>query len=261
MTMEIIPAIDLKNGKCVRLQQGKDEATTEYSADPVAVAVGWVQQGARRLHVVNLDGAFGRASGHLEILRRIVAETGVAVQYGGGLRSLEAVHEALGAGAARIVLGTVAIEDPVLLRTIVSETGAERCIVALDTVRGKVSTRGWTLVSNIDVLEAVRQLRSSGVREILHTDVARDGMMTGPDLDTLEAIACTGMAVIASGGVSSLDDIRALLDLHQPSLCGVIIGKALYEKKMTVREAVCLVEQFSHAPGSSSSRLPFSQIS
>jgi len=258
--MDIIPAIDLKNGKCVRLQQGKDEATTEYSADPVAVAVGWVQQGAKRLHVVNLDGAFGRASGHLEILRRIVAETGVAVQYGGGLRSPEAVREAIAAGAARIVLGTVAIEDPVLLRTIVSETGTERCIVALDTVRGKVSTRGWTLVSDIDVLEAVRQLSSSGVREILHTDVARDGMLTGPDLETLEAIARTGIAVIASGGVSSLDDIRALLGLHQPSLCGVIIGKALYEKKMTVQEAIRLVEQFSHVPGSPSPPLPSSLI-
>jgi len=258
--MDIIPAIDLKNGKCVRLQQGKDEATTEYSADPVAVAVGWVQQGAKRLHVVNLDGAFGRASGHLEILRRIVAETGVAVQYGGGLRSPEAVREAIAAGAARIVLGTVAIEDPVLLRTIVSETGTERCIVALDTVRGKVSTRGWTLVSDIDVLEAVRQLSSSGVREILHTDVARDGMLTGPDLETLEAIARTGIAVIASGGVSSFDDIRALLGLHQPSLCGAIIGKAFYEKKMTVQEAIRLVEQFSHVPGSPSPPLPSSLI-
>ncbi len=259
--MDIIPAIDLKNGKCVRLQQGKDEATTEYSADPVAVAVGWVRQGARRLHVVNLDGAFGRASGHLEILRRIATDTGVAVEYGGGLRSPEAVREALGAGAAQVVLGTVAVETPVLLRTIISETGPEQCIVALDTVRGKVSTRGWTQVSDIDVMDAVRQLSSSGVRQILHTDVARDGMLTGPDLDTLEAIARTGIGVIASGGVSSLDDIRALLGLQQPSLYGVIIGKALYEKKMTVQEAIRLVEQFPRASGSAPPSPPYSQTS
>ncbi len=259
--MDIIPAIDLKNGKCVRLQQGKDEATTEYSTDPVAVAIEWVRQGARRLHVVNLDGAFGRASGHLEILRRIAAETGVEVQYGGGLRSPEAAREALAAGAARIVLGTVAVENPVLLRAIVSESGAERCIVALDTVRGKVSTRGWTLVSDIDVMEAVRQLMESSVREVLHTDVARDGMLTGPDLETLDAIARTGVSVIASGGVSSLDDIRALLGLQQPALCGVIIGKALYEKKLTVREAVQLVGQFTPAPGSSSPGPSFIQTS
>jgi phosphoribosylformimino-5-aminoimidazole carboxamide ribotide isomerase len=259
--MDIIPAIDLKNGRCVRLQQGKDESTTEYSADPVAVAVEWVRQGARRLHVVNLDGAFGRASGHLEILRRITAETGAAVQYGGGLRSLEAVHEALEAGAVRVVLGTVAVESPALLQTIVSETGSEQCIVALDTVRGKVSTRGWTQVSDIDVMAAVRQLSSSGVRQILHTDVARDGMLTGPDLDTLETIARTGIGVIASGGVSSLEDIRALLGLQQPSLCGVIIGKALYEKKMTVQEAIRLVEQFPRASGSELPSSPYSQTS
>jgi phosphoribosylformimino-5-aminoimidazole carboxamide ribotide isomerase len=259
--MDIIPAIDLKNSKCVRLQQGKDDSTTEYSADPVAVAVGWVQQGAKRLHVVDLDGAFGRASGHLEILRRMVVETGVAVQYGGGLRSPEAVHEALSAGAERVVLGTLAVENPLLLRTIVGETGPERCIVALDTVRGKVSTRGWTLVSDIDVLEAVRQLSSSGVREILHTDVARDGMLTGPDLETLEAIARTGIGVIASGGVSSLDDIRALLRLQQPSLCGVIIGKALYEKKMTVQEAIRVVKQYPRAAGSVLPGPPYSQTS
>jgi phosphoribosylformimino-5-aminoimidazole carboxamide ribotide isomerase len=258
--MDIIPAIDLKNGKCVRLQQGKDEATTEYSADPVAVAVEWVRQGAKRLHVVNLDGAFGRASGHLEILRRIVTETNAAVQYGGGLRSPEAVHEALGAGATRIVLGTIAIENPGILKTIMRETGAEKCIVALDTVMGKVSTHGWTLVSDIDVMDAVRQLRTSGVREILHTDVARDGMLTGPDLGTLEAIARTGIAVIASGGVSTLDDIRALLGLYQPSLSGVIIGKALYEKRLTVQEAIRLAGQFPRVPGSSSSRLPHSRI-
>ena len=261
MTMDIIPAIDLKNGRCVRLQQGKDESTTVYSADPVAVAVEWVRQGARRLHVVNLDGAFGRASGHLEILRRIVTVTRVSVEYGGGLRTPEAVREALGAGAVQVVLGTVAVESPALLRAIMSEIGPERCIVALDTVRGKVSTRGWTQVSDIDVMEAVHQLIASGVRQILHTDVARDGMLTGPDLETLEAIARTGIGVIASGGVSSLDDIRALLRLHQPSLCGVIIGKALYEKKMTVQEAIRLVEQFSPASGSAPPGALFSRTS
>ena len=236
--MDIIPAIDLKSGKCVRLRQGRDDATTEYSADPVAMAMRWVEEGARRLHVVNLDGAFGRSSAHLGILRHIVERTGAVVEFGGGLRSLEAIREALDAGAGKVVLGTLALEDPESLRAILKEVGPERVIVALDTVKGKVTTHGWTNVTDREVIGVAEELKNLGVREVLQTDVSRDGMMTGPDIGTLSALCTVGLDVIASGGVSSPADVRALVDLKQKNLTGVIIGRALYEGAVALRVAI-----------------------
>lgn len=233
--MDIIPAIDLKNGKCVRLRQGRDDATTEYSADPVAMAVRWVDEGARRLHVVNLDGAFGRSSAHLGILRQIVERTGVMVEFGGGLRSLASIREALDAGAAKVVLGTLALEDPESLLAILKEAGPERVIVALDTVKGKATTHGWTNVTDMDVLTLAARLVVLGVREVLQTDVSRDGMMTGPDLETLRSLSGLDLKVIASGGVSSAADVKRLADLKQGNLTGVIIGRALYEGVVDLR--------------------------
>jgi phosphoribosylformimino-5-aminoimidazole carboxamide ribotide isomerase len=236
--MDIIPAIDLKNGKCVRLRQGRDDATTEYSAEPVAVAQRWVEEGAKRLHVVNLDGAFGRDSGHLEILRHIVEQTGVAVQFGGGLRSLEAIREARKAGATKVVLGTFVISDPSVLPAILRETGPEHCIVALDTVGGKVTTHGWTNVTDMEVVAVAERLAAGGVREILQTDVSRDGMMTGPDIQTLSSLSLVNMEVIASGGVSSAEDVSRLRNLNQKNLTGVIIGRALYEGAVDLKEVI-----------------------
>lgn len=232
--MDIIPAIDLKNGKCVRLRQGEDTATTEYSDDPVAVARDWFALGAQRLHLVNLDGAFGRTSDHLELLRQVAGQTSHPVQYGGGLRSLEAVRLALDAGAAKLVFGTVAVEDPEMFMKMMRLCGPERTIVAVDAKGGKVATRGWTDVTALDVVDFVRDLLGKGVREVLYTDVARDGMLTGPDTETLVRIARTGMHVIASGGVSSDQDVRALFELREPAVSGVIIGKALYERRVTL---------------------------
>jgi phosphoribosylformimino-5-aminoimidazole carboxamide ribotide isomerase len=236
--MDIIPAIDLKSGKCVRLKQGRDDATTEYSADPVAVAQRWEGEGATRLHVVNLDGAFGRASGHLEVLREIVRQTRLHVQFGGGLRSPEAISEALNAGAAKVVLGTYALEHPELLQALLAEVGAEHVIVALDTVKGRVTTHGWTTVTENDVLGVAQQLCELGVREILQTDVSRDGMMTGPDISTLTTLGTVALEVIASGGVSSVADVARLVDLKQNNLTGIIIGRALYEGAVDLREAI-----------------------
>jgi len=249
--MEIIPAIDLKGGKCVRLRQGRDEATTVYSADPVAMAARWAEEGARRLHVVNLDGAFGRSSAHLEILRKIVMRTGVAVQFGGGLRSVEAIRKALDAGASKVVLGTFALEDLSALPRILEETGPDRCVIALDTVDGKVTTRGWTNLTDIDVVSVAARLKDLGVMEILQTDVARDGMMTGPDLHTLNELCTIGLDVIASGGISSAADVVDLVRLEQNNLSGVIIGRALYEGAIDLRSLIRSLDAKPQSPDSS----------
>lgn len=240
--MEIIPAIDLKGGRCVRLLQGRDEATTEYSDDPVAVADEWVRQGARRIHVVNLDGAFGRSSLNLQVFAAMARRHEIAWQFGGGLRAQDAVDAALGAGAKKVVIGTAAISDRGFLRSVLGLAGPSRTIVALDAREGMVLTHGWTEATSVGVEELAREMHEMGVMEILYTDVDRDGMMTGPDLSTLERLAGIGPSVLASGGVSSVRDIVSLLGLGKFSISGVIIGKALYEKRVTLAEAFAAAE-------------------
>ncbi len=233
--MDIIPAIDLKGGKCVRLLQGREEQATEYSDDPVAVAAEWARQGASRIHVVNLDGAFGRASGHLDIVRRIARGFSGTVQYGGGLRSEADIEQALDAGASKIILGTVALEAPQLLETALSRYGAGRIIVALDARDGNVATRGWKNITEARLTDVARAMSQSGVREILYTDIGRDGMMSGPDTSSLPALAATGVNILVSGGVGSAADVLSLAALRIPAVTGVIIGKALYERTIDLR--------------------------
>ncbi len=240
--MVIIPAIDLKDGRCVRLTRGREDTATNYSANPVAVAREWWRQGARTLHVVNLDGAFGRDSRNLEILRKMATMVSVAIHYGGGLRSLESMAEALEAGARRIVLGTIAVEEPALLEEALRQFGAERVIVALDARNGRVVTRGWKAVSDLPVASLAQSVRTIGVKEILYTDVARDGMLVGPDLDTLAALSGSGLRVIASGGIASVADVRAILSLGEGRISGLVVGKALYEGRLILRELIEVVE-------------------
>jgi phosphoribosylformimino-5-aminoimidazole carboxamide ribotide isomerase len=237
--MLIIPAIDLKNGKCVRLLQGRDDATTEYSSDPVAVARRWQELGAKRIHIVNLDGAFGRASGNVEIVRRIAQNVAAEVQFGGGLRSKLDIEVAAAMGVRRLVLGTIAIENKGLLADCVRLVGADRVIVALDASKGKVATKGWTEVTDRPVLDVALEMEEMGIQEILYTDISRDGMMTGPDLATLKLLATeTTLKVIASGGISKRDDVLELARLGLKGISGVIIGKALYEGKIDLRQIV-----------------------
>jgi phosphoribosylformimino-5-aminoimidazole carboxamide ribotide isomerase len=238
--MEIIPAIDLKGGKCVRLRQGRDDATTAYADDPVAVASEWKRQGARRLHVVNLDGAFGRESSHLALVGRIVGAFGGGVQFGGGLRSAAAVDAAFEAGAVKCVLGTAALEDRPLLHDCLARFGANRLIVAIDGIGGKVATRGWTRVTGTGIVELAAELYKEGIGEILSTDISRDGMMTGPDMDTLASLAEVGLQVIASGGIANEEDVRGLLALGRPNISGAIIGKALYEGAISLASVIKL---------------------
>ncbi|HTO94258.1 MAG TPA: 1-(5-phosphoribosyl)-5-[(5-phosphoribosylamino)methylideneamino]imidazole-4-carboxamide isomerase [Bacteroidota bacterium] len=238
--MEIIPAIDIRAGKCVRLSQGREDAETVYDADPVAVAARWTAEGATRIHVVNLDGAFGRESQATDILKSIAASTPARVQFGGGLRTRDSVRAAFEAGAERVVLGTVAFEQRVLLAELLREFGTERIVVALDARDGVVATRGWKELTGVHVDVAADELRRTGVAQILYTDIGRDGMMSGPDIETLGRLSQKGLAVIASGGIASLQDLVNVIALGPKAIAGAIIGKALYERKVSLGAAIAL---------------------
>lgn len=232
--MLLYPAIDILDGHAVRLRQGHFDQSTVYHDDPLDAARAWAQAGARALHVVDLDGARGGTPAHLETLARIVDELGLPVQTGGGLRSEAAVRDALGTGVARVVIGTAAYEQPELLDRLLAEHGSERVAVAVDVRGGSVSAAGWTRDTGRGALEVVGALRERGVGAVIYTDVDRDGMLDGPDLDEVKRIAAAvARRTLYSGGVGSLEHLRALGALE---LEGVIVGKALFEGRFTVAE-------------------------
>ena len=233
--MILYPAIDIMEGQAVRLVEGVFDATT-YHADPLDAAKSWVEAGARFLHVVDLDGARSGSPKSLDHLRRIVAETGIPIQYGGGLRTVEAVRDALRAGAERAIVGTAAFKDIDFLDDIIATYGA-RIVVAVDTKDGMIATEGWTQTTQLPVVDAIQRLTSRGVRSFVFTDVSRDGKLTGPDLEAVKHVAAAVRGrFIYSGGIGSLDHLRALAQLRQVNMAGVIAGKSLYEKKFTVAE-------------------------
>jgi phosphoribosylformimino-5-aminoimidazole carboxamide ribotide isomerase len=233
----LYPAIDILDGHAVRLLQGDFERATQYAADPVDAANGWVSAGAQRLHVVDLDGARSGAPVNLEHVQRIVAATGLPVQLGGGLRSHAAIAAAFGAGVERVVLGTAAFADDALLADALAEHG-ERVVVSVDVRGGMVSTAGWTQTGSLPAVAAVAELMARGVRSFVYTDVDRDGMLNGPDLDGVAAVAqALEGELLYSGGIGSLADLEALVALRTPRLAGVIAGKALYERRFSVSEA------------------------
>jgi phosphoribosylformimino-5-aminoimidazole carboxamide ribotide isomerase len=234
--MILYPAIDILEGQAVRLVEGRFEDATTYHADPLEAARSWVDAGARFLHVVDLDGARSGAPKSLEHLRRIVRETGVPIQYGGGLRTVEAVRDALRAGAERAIIGTAAFKDVDFLDDILAHYGA-RIVVAVDAKDGMIATEGWTRTTQLPVVDAIHRLTGRGVRSFVFTDVSRDGKLTGPDLDGVREVSqAVRGRFIYSGGIGSLDHLRALARLRQVNMAGVIAGKSLYEKKFTVAE-------------------------
>ncbi len=245
--MILYPAIDILDGCAVRLVKGDFGASKVYDEDPLSAARGWVRDGAEHLHVVDLDGARAGEPVNLEHLRRIAGELGVPVQYGGGLRTLDAVDGALAAGARRAILGTAAFTDPDLLERALAKHGPERVLVSLDLRGSHVATAGWTQTTESGAAEAVAGLRERGVGELVYTNIDRDGMLEGPDIGDVHwvALAAEPMRVIYSGGIGELKDLRALADLppdprrpdQKPSLVGVIVGKALYERRFTVAQA------------------------
>jgi phosphoribosylformimino-5-aminoimidazole carboxamide ribotide isomerase len=232
---ELYPAIDVLGGKAVRLEQGDYGRSKEYDADPLDAARRWVEQGAMRLHLVDLDGARDGRPVNLGQLERIAADAGVPVQYGGGLRSVEAVEQALAAGADRVVVGTTAFTDPDALEAMM-QSGGERVWVALDVRDGVIATSGWMSSTETTAPQAAIALSGRGVSGFVYTSVDRDGTLGGPDVEAVQRVLeATGEApVVYSGGIGSAEDLRLLGTLP---LAGVIVGKALYEGRVSVREA------------------------
>lgn len=241
--MIIIPAIDLRGGRCVRLTQGQASAETVYSENPLSVAQRWVEAGAEMLHVVNLDAALNQKDAqNLKALERILYEINIPVQFGGGVRTRDDVRRLDDLGVTRIVIGTTAIENPVLLEHIVSEFGST-IVVGIDAREGKVALRGWEKISHIQAIDLAQKVAELGVDRIVYTDIARDGMLSGINLEATQEIAeASGLKVTASGGVASLDDIYALKKLQPYGVDSVIVGKALYEGVFTLEEALDAAE-------------------
>jgi len=221
------------------LRQGRPEEETVFSDDPVAMAEHWASQGAEWLHVVNLDGAFGLASSNLRVVEEIAAAVGVPIQFGGGLRTMANIEGALGLGVERVILGTVAVEEPSLVTEAIRRFGAERIVVGIDARRGRVATHGWQEVSSLAAIELAFRVRELGVERVVYTDIARDGMLCGVNVEAVRELAeRTELRVIASGGVSSLDDLRRLKEAEASGVEGVIIGQALYSGALELREAI-----------------------
>lgn len=240
--MILLAAVDILEGKAVRLARGEFDQRTVYDADPLDAARRWVEGGARSLHVVDLDGARSGAPVNLDHIRRIAAEVEVPVQVGGGLRTIAAVRDAIEAGAARVLLGTAAYQDVDFLDAAVAEFD-DRVVVSVDARGGKLAAAGWTEQTEIPLEAVIEHLNARGVRRFVYSSVERDGMLQGPDLDGARRVAEAVRGSYAySGGVSSLEDLRALVGLRQVNLSGVIVGKALYEQRFTVAEGQAVLD-------------------
>ena len=240
--MQIIPAIDLLEGNCVRLNQGNYNQVTKFSNDPVKQALSWQEQGARRLHLVDLDGAKTGLPINDASIRKITAALEIPIQLGGGVRSIERAEELLNYGLDRVILGTIAIEEPTLVTTL-AKRHPGKIILGIDAKKGKVATRGWINQSNIQATDLARSFIDTGISAIISTDISKDGTLEGPNLEALEDMAhASSVPVIASGGISSISDLISLLALESEGINGVIIGRALYDGTVDLNEALKAIE-------------------
>jgi phosphoribosylformimino-5-aminoimidazole carboxamide ribotide isomerase len=239
--MLIIPAIDLKDGQCVRLKQGRMEDDTVFSDDPVATATHWVNEGARRLHLVDLNGAFAGTPIHKDVVEKIaLAHPELPIQIGGGIRSMETIRHYLEAGVSFVIIGTKAVQDPEFVEQACREF-AGHIIVGIDAKDGMVATDGWANVTSVRAVDLAKRFADAGVSSIVYTDIARDGMMQGVNIEQTVALAAgCGLPVIASGGVTNLDDIRGLKG--QAGILGAITGRAIYEGTINLREAQSVLD-------------------
>jgi len=241
--MLIIPAIDLRAGNAVMLTQGKIDAETVYSKDPVFMAQHWQVKGAKRLHVVDLDGAFQGNPRNLETVKNIRSKVTVPVQAGGGIRTMNSIDNLIKLGIDYVILGTAAVENPELLREAADKHGA-KIILALDVRDSKVAISGWKETTAIDALELLTNAKKMGIEEIIYTDIKKDGMMQGANIEGIRSIArATKLRVIASGGVSNLQDVSAIKALEESGVTGIIIGKALYTGAIKLEDAIKIAEK------------------
>ena len=236
--MIIFPAIDIKDNKCVRLTQGDFDKVNIYSEDPYLMAKKWVECGAKFIHVVNLNGSRDEVGINDETLEKIATSVDIPIQVGGGIRDEKRVKELLDLGINRVIVGTMAIENKELLKELIEKYKAEKIVVSIDAKNGKVATHGWEKVSDIDSVDLCKELEQIGVKTIVYTDISKDGMLKGPNFDIYKELSQkTSLDIIASGGVTSIDDIKKLRDMN---MYGAIIGKALYDKKLDLKEVIDL---------------------
>ncbi len=234
--MQLYPAIDIKGGKCVRLTQGLFDNVKVYSDTPSKMANLWASQGASFLHLVDLDGALAGRSVNETAIRGIIEAVEIPIQIGGGIRTRQNVEELLKLGARRVIIGTKAVERPEFIRELIEEFGPESIVAGIDARDGLVAVEGWERVSSVSASELCAKMKEYGVRHIVYTDISRDGMLSGPNVAATKKLTDeTGLDVIASGGVSSMEDLQ---NLHEQGICGAIIGKALYEKRVILQDAV-----------------------
>ena len=241
--MIIYPAIDIKNKTVVRLKQGRFDQVTEYSADPLSVAQDWIADGAQWLHVIDLDGAQTGEMKNLDIIARLAQAVSVPIQCGGGIRSEAMIEQLLAKGVKRVVLGTRAITDQEFLKRALRRWGTD-IAVSLDCLQGKITHSGWVTTTDLTARDYAGQLEQMGLRCLIYTDIARDGMLTGPNIPTLREVAqAVHIPVIASGGVKDIKDVRSLKQLEPLGVAGIITGKAIYEGTLDLKEALAVCSQ------------------
>ena len=241
--MILFPAIDIRNGRCVRLTEGKFECETVFAEDPAEMAVRWADAGAEYLHVVDLDGALAGQSSNTEVIKRILAKVKIPVQVGGGIRTLANIEKMLALGVTRVILGSVAVRDPELVREACQKFPGQ-VVVGIDAKNGEVAVEGWGIVGGIGAVELAKKMAAVGVEHIIFTDISRDGMLSGVNVEaTAELAKASGVKVIASGGVSSLADIKALQAHAADGIEGCIIGKAIYTGALDLKEALAALKE------------------
>jgi len=241
--MLIIPAIDLRAGKCVRLVEGRLDRETVYSDEPATVAKLWEKMGAKHLHVVDLDGAFTGTPKNLDVISEIIKSVSIPVQIGGGIRDITTVDKLLELGASRVILGTVAIINPELVEECCTKYG-DRIVLGIDARNGKVAIEGWGLTAEKEAVELALEMKEKGIERIIFTDIWRDGTLKGPNLDAIRDITTsTNLKMIASGGISTIKDIRSLKEMESLGVEGVIVGKALYAGTVDLQEALAIARE------------------
>ena len=233
--MKLYPAIDIKNGQCVRLQQGLFDATTVYSNAPFEVAKQFEEVGAKFLHIVDLDGALQGMGANDEALAQIIKNVTIPLEIGGGIRTMQDIEHRLNMGVTRVILGTKAVESPEFVKEAIATFGADKIVIGIDAKDGMVAIKGWETISNVDAVTLALSMKDLGVKTIIYTDISKDGMLCGPNfVQTAKMVEATGLDIIASGGVSSMQDLE---QLEKIGVEGAILGKAIYEKRVDLKEA------------------------